>query len=538
MYKKLSIIFLSTIITIFFLFPIILNFKDHLYSHDDGLFIAWTIDTVAEKIMTGDNFYQLPILSGYENTLTFSDPFLPTAILSIPLKFFTDNVVFIHNIHLVFSSILTFLSMWGLAKFLYKTNTASFISAIVFSFSSMHLKYLVHLQIFSIAGLPLSILFFLKWTRKLKIKYLILSALFFMYQTLNAPETGFFLSFIFLLIFLSQKDIRYKIFRNLKTVIPIFFVTLLIALAFYYPYFISAQTLDSERTIRDAAHFSANVNEFFSVELISIILLLIFLYKKITSHKSTLLSSKTLILIGITGAVLMLGPVLKINDHTAKIFSLPIPLPYGLFYYLMPGFKAFRATSRWIVLLNFALALLLGKFMTQAKLKQKYKIWTVATLTIVLAFLQFNKYPTVKIELTLPLIYTQLSNYPDQTLLELPAYTWDVKPLVSHESQRLFYQTFHHQYLFNGTSGYIPPQREREFHFLTTNFPSDESLDLLLKYNVSLILVNFDQYFQLQNLNFFQQLDDLDTLRDKIKKQSRLQPIPCHTNHCLYQLLN
>jgi hypothetical protein len=50
-----------------------------------------------------------------------------------------------------------------------------------------------------------------------------------------------------------------------------------------------------------------------------------------------------------------LGPVLKWSSQTIKIFHLPIPLLYTIFYYVFPGFNGFRTPSRFMLLFAFAI---------------------------------------------------------------------------------------------------------------------------------------------------------------------------------------
>ncbi len=72
----------------------------------------------------------------------------------------------------------------------------------------------------------------------------------------------------------------------------------------------------------------------------------------------------------------MLGPALKIHDQTIKIVGLPIPLPYGIAYYLIPGFQAFRASSRFIILLGFGLSLLIPCLLQNNRYLNKLKKMT------------------------------------------------------------------------------------------------------------------------------------------------------------------
>jgi len=524
----------SIILTIIFLSPMLNKLESHLYSDQDGLFIVWTIDQVSQRLITGENIYNLPILYNFANTLTFSDPYFSTAVFTIFLKIFTNNLILINNLHLILGTIMVFISMWLLTDFLFQSKTSAFLSALTFTFSGMHLGYLIHLHTYLIAGIPLSVLFFLKYLQKKQLRFIYFFTITFLYQVLNAPMTGFFLCFIIFFLGVNQ-EIRQKTLYQLKKIVSFVLLIGLISVIFYLPYFQSASELKSNRTIRDAAHFAVSFDQLVTPEIALAVVILLILNHQQTKKGKLLVTDLSLWLMVIFGLLMMLGPVLKIDNHTFKLLNLPIPLPYALFYYLLPGFKAFRATSRFIVLVNFGLSLLLGMKLAKSNLLVTSKVLLILAWGCFLLFSQKDKYPLIEIETQMPEIYQLASTFVGQKMVELPAYTWDIQPLVFQESLRLFYQTKHHLTLFNGTSGFVPTKREQDFYFLTTNFPNQESIIYLSNLGVRLVMIHFSQYDELKN-NYpgFEKLNNSGQLKQKIEEQLNLSLISCQQDDCLY----
>ena len=476
------------------------------------------------------------ILSPGRTSITYRylHPYFATALLSIPIKLFTHNIVLIHNLHLLLGSLAVFLSIWILANFLFHSKLAALLTALTFTFSAMHLQYLIHLHTFLIAGIPLTIYFYLQYLQKNKMRFLILTVLTFLYQILNAPMTGFFLGFILLLLLFNQ-EIRQKTKDQLGKVMVMMFIISLISFVFYLPYFQSATANQSARSIRDAAHFSSSLEQLLTPELIlSLVMLLILSHQRGQQKHHFFLTELPLWVTIIFGLVMMLGPVLKIDHQTFKVFNLPIPLPYAGFYYLLPGFKAFRATSRFVVLVNFGLSLLLGMKLAQSALSNKAKIFFIVSWGTFLFLSQKDKYPLWAIEMQMPAIYQSVQDT-ETKMIELPAYTWDIQPLVSQESIRLLYQSQHHLTLYNGTSGFVPPEREKDFYWLTTTFPDQSTLNYLTNLDVKLVMIHFSQYDELKN-NYpgFNQLNSSEQLKQQILKQPQLNTISCQQNDCLY----
>lgn len=536
-----------------FLFPVLQTLSTHLASRADGVFISWTIYAVASFVSEGKNIFNLPIFYPYLNTLTYSDPFLPTALSSIPFLYITKNPILISNLHLFFGTVIMYISAYLLAKELKFSTLASHLTALFFTFSSMHLHYIVHLQSYLLAGLPLTLCFFIKWLKTDAWYWLLLVFFGFLYQMLNSPMSGFFLIFAFIpllvSIFISKKMNVWKlrIVKNKFLILYYSTISLIFLLPIYVPYFINSKTFMYVRTIQDTAHFSQNFEYFFSFEKILFYIALTILFitqKKKTKEQlatNSILSFSTIIAITLTGALLSLGPVLKIHGSTYKLFeTLPIPLPYAVLYYIVPGFKAFRDSSRWIVLFNFGLSILFGYFFTHTKLNKKSQILFFVTILVILYLFSKKSMDLYPIPLEHPQIYEQVAERQEKTLVELPIFTWSMAPYAYLENDRLLYQLVHKKKLYNGVSGFAPPTREYDIDTLIwSEFPSNKTIHLFKEANIELVIIHYDLFDEM-NLSSFKHGETFAPSRTKLKEQVQLQPalqlISCAQEKCLYKL--
>lgn len=518
----------------------------HLTSREDGIFIAWTINHVSHSLQTGADLFQVPTFYPFKNTLAYSDPFLTSGLMNIPLTWVTDNIVLMHNVHLLLGTILTFISMWLLGRQLFTSRWAAAFSALIFTFSSMHLHYLVHLHTYLVAGLPLTLYFLLRWAESKKSVFLFLSTIVFILQAINAPMTFFFMVSLIICLLIADKTLRQMIRRNWLLVAMYGVLTLLTIGLVYWPYFQVSQEFKYTRSIRDAAHFAHSLNRMIEPELW-------LLYGAVSGilffRGNTPLEKKHLLIFPLlavaTGAVLMLGPALKVNDQTFKIFGWPMPLPYAVLYYVIPGFKAFRATSRWITVFNFGLSLWVGWAVAEYQLPtiSKYRHQALALIFLGLTtFFWFGNYHTIKvypIPLEPPTIYQVLKNRPERVAAEFPVLSWRMQPYNYLENDRLLYQAYHQKVLYNGVSGFTPPIREERWEWLWREFPSPETIDHLKNEGVEVMIVHYDVYEEMSDQKYtYAEVPTLQptAIRDSLR-QLKVEEIECLQDKCLYSLL-
>lgn len=542
MRNKLTPILIATLFTIVFLHPVLIHISTHLPSRADGVLISWLIYSVSTALEQALNIFDLQFFHPFTNTLAYSDPFFSTAITTLPLLSFTTNIVAIHNIHLIFGSIVMYLSMYFLTKELKYSKIGQHLSAFLFTFSVIHLHYIVHLQSYLLAGIPLTTYFLLKWQKTENWIWLTLSHAAFLYQFLNSPMSGFFLIFSLIPLFALNMNFRQIITKHKYLFFYYLILSCGIVILFYYPYFTVSQQFQYVRSMRDTAHFAHSFNRFFHLDFLILYLVLALLWKskkQSLENKQFNFSTFQILFVIAIGAILMLGPVLKINGATLKILEIPIPLPYAVLYYIIPGFKAFRDSSRWILLLNFGLALLAGKLAANSKLTKSTQTLIFGGLLLSYYFLSQNQMKLYQIPTQTPIIYQAVKTAPQKVLAEFPVFSWRMMPYAYLENDRLMYQTIHKKTLYNGVSGFTPPQREFEWEWLWKEFPSSESLLYLQSQGVELIVVHYNLYEEMHDAHFSYANHTSPSAVELQKEiESRLPTISCNQGSCLYLLKN
>ncbi|MDH5533214.1 MAG: hypothetical protein OEX81_02165 [Candidatus Pacebacteria bacterium] len=543
MKNKLWGLLIGLVLTVFFTFPLLNKFSTHLTSRQDGVLISWLINWGSQSLISGQNFFNPPFFHPYQNTIGYSDLFFSTALLNLPLVLIEkttssliDNqtilnrnylqwLIINHNFHLFIGSLFVFWGQYLLGHYLFKSKKVATLSAVIFAFSSMHFAYIVHLQSFLIAGIPFFFLFLLKFINTQKLKYLTLTSLAALYQILNSPMSGLFIVMMSL-VSLFNKKIRLTLWKN-KFIISTYTLGIgLLTSFFYLPYFKVSSQFNYTRTIRDSAHFAHSLNIFFTTEMLFYITLLVILFFiNIKTNKNNKSANKKRILpeyfwlfisFTILGATLMLGPVIKVSGETFKIFNLPLPLPYLFFYYIVPGFKAFRASSRWIVIFAFGLSLTIGYLVNNVGLNQKNKNIFINLLIVLTTFLLwFTQVPSLEllaVNTKLPPIYQIIKNRPERILAEFPTYVWSQYDDYYKEADRLLYQSYHQKNLYNGFSGFAPPERETLWHTISNNLDDKEVVKHLKDSKVELVLLKGSENSSYKNFSsqYYQLIECID----------------------------
>ena len=379
----------------------------------------------------------------YPDTLRYSEAFSTTSLLTLPLVLAGQtNPLTIFNFGLLLALVLTTVGCFYLFDWVTDNPALASLGALIFNFSGFHWHYLPHLQVFGLWLIPTSIYLFLRWKKKRQSRFLILllTAL-----TLQAAETFFYFYLCFLALLLLY---LFRPFRLTKKEVYFCLIAGLIWGWLAYPYWQLTQEFpDAQRDIRDAAYNGLSLNEVFS-KYYSLILGLAAIFSFSFWRRR-----KNWFWVMLTGLILALGPVLKFNSATIKIFHLPIPLPYTLFYYAIPGFNGFRTPSRWIILAALAaVVLILGR------LSRLRKPWPeLGGLVLLLLVLAENPPPpNYPIPIRLPSVYLQVKQLPHEAvIIELPAKLWNM-PDNQIESLRSVYSLEHQHRRFNGYSGFAP----------------------------------------------------------------------------------
>ncbi len=511
--KKWILLTLASLALIAFVYPSAFIFlKDTLPDNNDTRLIAYIIGQVQKNLIEHRPLHFGTFFAPDLNTLTYSDLFLTSAVLTLPFRLLTSSPIVIFNLALILGFALTIITSFLLFEYLFKDIWVTSLATILFNFSGFHLHYLPHLQVFSLWPLCLSLYFFIRFLNENRLLFL---NLFFLTITLQLAESIFpaylifFTCLILLIATIKNADsaaevpaksraerirtrtrgteVEHSFLRSSKRLhfLSQLFIHSLPFIPFWifllYPYYhLHTSFPEAIRPIRDAAHFSLGLDQIFTqFHSWTVIVLVItsLLSKAWQSIKvnTKLSGSPRRVLLAMTSwrgpkriifdpwkiilsfsLIMSLGPVLKIFGQNIRLLGFPIPLPYTLFYFLFPGFTGFRTPSRFIILALLAVCILIGFQIKPIfeKLKSKTK-FIILLLVLSLLFweadLPLKGYP---VNINMHPVYQEVKNLPPEAvILELPIKLWNM-PDHAIESIRSLYSLEHHHRRFGGFSGF------------------------------------------------------------------------------------
>lgn len=510
--------------TIYITYPLIFHLTDYISGVGDELLITWILNWNIHAIFTNPlHIFDANIFYPYSNTLAFSDAFFTSTLFVLLPTLFLGEPVAAYNSNLLFTFVTLGFFTYLFVYYLTKNHLPSLVSGTLVAFSTFTVTKIMHPQVIGVQWVPLSLLFFLLFLKKNQIKYFAISMFFFVLQTANSFLPGYFLAFCFASIIgfrlFKKEDISLFLSRK---VISIFCITGFVIFLLSYPYLQVSAAFDYVRDIRDTIHFANrpeytfypsdktrlapvffamykdNTGPYFYEGYLGGVLFLggivslwyVFIRKQYIPY--TVLFSW----IALSSFILSLGPALQWGG---KVIKLPfiIPLPYALFYFLIPGFKGLRNSSRWEMLAVFALSVLIGLVLTKLLHKKKNSVRIVICfLLCFFVLLEFSPYTFKKVLVKneFPSVYAFIQQLPKGTsIIELPIYNWNM-PHAGNEFFRMYYSTLHFKPMVNGASGFSPIPWQKQTYTFATSFPNKETIEYLKRIGVDYIVIHKTEY--------------------------------------------
>ncbi|OGG19727.1 hypothetical protein A2721_01070 [Candidatus Gottesmanbacteria bacterium RIFCSPHIGHO2_01_FULL_47_48] len=495
--KHLLVITFFTLVTLIVTWPLIFNPNTLIIDRFDGLLITWILNWNIHSFSSGitglTNYFQANIFYPFSNTLAFSDYHFLSALIATPFVLVFKEPLIAYNLTLILGFILTAYTTFLLLDFLTKDPKTATLGAILFTFSTLHINYLAHLQLFAFWPVILTLYFlFRKW----RFPYIAL----FVLSSLNSPLNFYFLLLSFTLVLIFQKDQRWA-------TIPTILSAIIVA-PFFLPYIQISRISGYVRPINDVIHFSFQIPDLFHISpasrlwslspirdnltpgyfgLVFFGLAALMLAFNFPHREKIKLQTKFFVFLAGISFILSLGPGLHIFRDTIHVGPLPIiPLPYLALYYLLPGFSGFRTPSRWILLTAFALAMAIGLYFAK-RLNGKLITFLIITILVEINFpFSYSRVPSLQ---DFPPEQAWLvNNYVGEPIIQFPLYNWSDQPEFGLETLREYYSTIHFHPMVNGFSGYSPKPWEERVKWLQKNFPSEESLSYLQNLGIKLVL--------------------------------------------------
>jgi hypothetical protein len=536
MNQKKPIIYALISFALFFIasfyitYPLLFHLGDRVTGFGDELLIAWIQNWVIHSLMTKPfGVFDSNLYYPYHNTLAYTETFMVTSILAIPAKFIVGEPIATVNFTLFSSIILFGFSIYLLCFYLTRNFFVSLFSGMLVVFSPAVLDCTTALQFLSIECVPLAILFFLHFMKTRRSRYLGISLLFFVLQMYNSIQPGFMIAFsyaVILLIYSKKYKKKMQQFISIKN-------SILLAIAFIpvvviaNPYFFVAHQFHYSRDIRDSIHFALQPEDFlypgsatrlhdillstistnqysqngeFHAGYLGVVftLLVIFVFGYIIRNFRKIDYTLAVFLcIALVGLVLSLGPFLHLGRHTIhKPF--PIPLPYALFYYILPGFSGLRDSARWnlffIIGMAATIALILDRLLQKYSVKTRIIIYVLLLFGVIVEYNFPMKFYPISPFRNSPPVYSWLATTPSySTTIEMPIYNWNSYPFLSYDQKRVYYSIANFRRTVNGASGFSPPPWQKLVTSLNVNFPSKGSINELNQLGVDYVIVHTNE---------------------------------------------
>lgn len=182
-----------------------------------------------------------------------------------------------------------------------------------------------------------------------------------------------------------------------------------------------------------------------------------------------------------------------------------IPLPYALFYYLIPGFNGLRNSARWEMLFLISFSICIAIFLSAVFKNKRFALKAILIFIICLEVLwEFNfpyKFSQIPVAAQFPKVYFFINSLPkNSVIVEFPIFNWNTYiPLNDIETTREYYSTLGYWKTFNGGAGFDPPPWQNKVTFLANNFPNRQSIVLLKTIPVGYIVLHKDQFDMMHN---------------------------------------
>jgi hypothetical protein len=393
-FGHLIVLLLFFVLACYITFPLIFKITSLATGYSDELFIAWNHAWNIHVFFTNPssilNIFNAPLFFPYKNALAYSDVYFTNSLLlGLPVLLLKEPIV-ANNLTIILS--LTFLGFFTylLSFYLTKDYITSFIAGLLVQFCPVMLTEFVHIQILASYLVPLSIIFLLEFFKTRKTIFCALFLFIFILQMYNSFLPGYFIFFTgLILIFfytLSHKNFKW-IFT--KKNIALGLSAFILCLPVIIPYFAVSRQFNYVRDIRETIHFAlqpedllttipedrfqpliskipVNLNLPQNAEikpgfiglpfLVLLIISLIYFAKKSLKKDFAIWG---ILVSACLGLLLSLGPFLHWQRLTIH-HPFPIPLPYALFYYLVPGFQGIRDSARWEMLFILFSAVFVG----------------------------------------------------------------------------------------------------------------------------------------------------------------------------------
>ena len=474
--EHLSIVFIFSVLTVIFTFPIILDFASDAAGLDcyDKCHMMWRFWWADFSFENGldfqhSNYIFYPDGAGISGNLAYFTTFLGFLLVQFLNYAAAWNIIWF--LGFVFGGYGCYL----LANNFNKNYLSSIIAGIIFTFTTYHMAHsLVHIGLSMIVWLPIFVLFLFKLLEKQSKSYSIVGGIVFFLVSLTHLYYSVFIT-MFSIVFFAVYIFKQKKVSN-KTFITNFSILLTIGLISTSILFLSNTTLGDgapDRLLDEHIKYSISLENlilpgpehttqkisdhgmnksfysffdkpyhglqvehftFLGYSVIFLSALAVIRYRQ--NHIWF-----WLLICGIF-VLMSLGPELKIFHESTGIV-----LPDKIFYDVVPEWDEIRAPARFIVMANLALAVL-ASYAVYGLLKNKFSAFKQQLmLTAVIGFVilfEFSMIPYLSYSEPIPDIYEEIKN-DESKFTVLPAPIGGTGDGLLLSAPVMLYHQIHHE---------------------------------------------------------------------------------------------
>ncbi len=531
------------LLTILFTWPIATSLGNQIPAYGDPVDSAWRLGWGQHQLLTDPrHLFDANVFYPYARTYLFDELLLGIALITLPLRLFTDNPVAIYNLAMLSSFVLSALAMYALARRLRCPPVAAFAAGLVYAFAPLHMAHLTHLGLLSGQYFPLAILLLdrifdpdLDTSSRARWRDAVGLAIVLALQALSAQYYAFYLLFVvggFVGLRLVQEGVRRRfpppaVWARLLTAGAL--ATIVVA-----PFFFGYRTVQGdytvERSIAQNAYYSANLASFFTADgqnwlwgMLSaplrefgrytfernmfpgLIALILAAVGTIVGRRRPL--AQYFFLLGLGAAILSLGPNLYVTaDNKSILFT---RMPYGFLYFHLPGFDSMRVPARFGILFGLSVAGLAAIGLTW--ILGKATVWRptrpcaagrarAAALAVTLiggiGVESLNR-PYEPVPLATreqaPPVYRWLATQPDAVVMELPFVIPDHPDQTGMLGDLYqFYALYHGRPVVNGSANVLP-KGYKALYYEFRDGPTTRALSILQGLGVTHLVVHYDE---------------------------------------------
>ncbi len=507
--EQIGVLALFVLATGVMLFPLSIQFTDHVPDWGDPLENTWVLAWDAHALVDNPlDLYNANIFYPYPNALAFSESQLASAALGRPILFASNNPILSYNFVFLAAFVLCGFNTYLFVYDVVRNRGGALVAGAAFAFWAYKFNHLSHINLITLQWLAL-VLFSLR--RALSQDRAVFSILFGVTLLLQALSSWYaaLMTLLLVALYVLYRFVQQRgkwIWKRWGTFAICFGLALVPLALVGLPYFQVSGELQFARSLADAERFSARPLSFLSVSAFNLLYqnmlpravgealfpgALVLLLALFGLRKRAFFADRAFWLMAIVFfGVLAFGPIF----HLTSALEFPLPL-YQFLYEFVPGFQGTRAPARFFVVGMLGLTLLAASgFAVVTKnvsARARNVLLAVALAVLCAEYLAIPlRLVGVETGVQVPNVYAWLQQQPAGNVLELPVATGDIEPIT----RAMYFSIYHGRAMPLGYASFIPPTQTDFLFTLNTALqtPSPRVPNMLREFGVRYVILHLD----------------------------------------------